>query len=66
MSKQTLLFSFTDKSKCVGVKSEIKGAEQEVKKPAANKIAVCTQKYDKSYTAFGFTELCDSETNCSV
>jgi hypothetical protein len=28
MSKQTLLFSFLDKSKCVNVESEIKGAEQ--------------------------------------
>jgi hypothetical protein len=63
MSKQTLLFSFLDKFKCVSIESEIKGAEQEVNEPVGKERAVCTKKYDDSYIAFGFVETCDSETS---
>jgi hypothetical protein len=63
MSKQKLLFSFLDKSKCVSVKSEIKGVEQEVNEPVREKRAVCTRKYDDSYIAFSFVEMCDSGTS---
>jgi hypothetical protein len=43
MSKQTLLFSFLDKSKRVNVKSKLKGAEQEVNKPVGKNRAACTK-----------------------
>jgi hypothetical protein len=56
MSKQTLLFSFIDKSKRVS-------AEQEVSELVGKNRAVCTLKYDDSYIAFGFVETCDNDTN---
>jgi hypothetical protein len=63
MSKQSLLFGFLDKSKCVSVENEIKDAEQEVNETGSNKREVCTRKYGDSYTAFGFVETRNSETS---
>jgi hypothetical protein len=62
MSKQTLLFSFLNKSLHVSVEREIKGGEQEMNEPLGENRAVCTRKYGDSYIAFVFLETCDNGT----